>query len=305
MKFFQLNSFEVSKNPNVLDSFKNKNNLGIEITDKNIASILTAGNIDHHRMGDDDNTPAACEQAIQWPYFDGNIIIQIPDADSLTAAAILLDKVIFFQCAGEYFNQTGGDLEPVKELDIDLIKSIGKIDRLGVHACPVEINNIYITAIRAVINIKDLSLEDKIYMIKDLLYKKDIPDIVYQQIENDKKLLAEAKENSKITILEKNNKKITFIESTLPFATQIAYEISDICIAFNNKMLKDFKNPDMGTYKKWTISLRDSHVKAKINFDNLNKLESGWGGRATIGGSPQGVDSILTIDQILSCIEKI
>ena len=38
MKFFQLNSFEVSKNPNVLDSFKNKSNLGIEITDTNITS---------------------------------------------------------------------------------------------------------------------------------------------------------------------------------------------------------------------------------------------------------------------------
>lgn len=256
-------------------------------------------------MGDDDNTPAACEQAIKWPYFDGNVVIQIPDADSLTAAAILLDKVIWFQCSGEYFNQTGGELEEIKELDIGLIGAIGKIDRLGVHACFNEMSDIYVQAIRAVVNIKDLSLTDKIYLIRDLLYNNPISEKIINQIKLDIELKQKAKENSKITIVEKNNKKIAFVESNTAFATQLAYEISDICIAFNNKMLKDFKNPDMGTYKKWTISLRDSHVKAKINFDNLNKLESGWGGRTTIGGSPQGVDSILTIDQIFSIQDKI
>lgn len=70
-------------------------------------------------------------------------------------------------------------------------------------------------------------------------------------------------------------------------------------------MKKDFKNPEAGTYRKFTVCKRDENVQAVIDFDQLNELEKAegtWGGRSTVGGSPQGVDSTLTVEQVAGCI---
>jgi hypothetical protein len=64
------------------------------------------------------------------------------------------------------------------------------------------------------------------------------------------------------------------------------------------------KNQD-GTYK-WTFARASEYVPFNISgaFEELNALEAGWGGRPTIGGSPQGVGSNLELETVIEIAKK-
>jgi hypothetical protein len=58
-------------------------------------------------------------------------------------------------------------------------------------------------------------------------------------------------------------------------------------------------------HAKFTIcQFTPGFVDLKGALVELNELEKGWGGSPTIGGSPQGVTSELTMDQVVKVVQK-
>lgn len=94
---------------------------------------------------------------------------------------------------------------------------------------------------------------------------------------------------------------IAVVESTYRAATSVGYSLAPVVVAFN----PSFKQGPSGPYKKFTIcAFEAKFVDIKSALAELAMLEPGWGGSSTIGGSPQGVNSTLTVDQVVAVVEK-
>ncbi len=285
MKFVIIPPFKAAEAAKTLNPAKT---LGIEVTIPALAAKCGLGNIDHHRPGDTSATPSACEQAVmvnvsEFPA-DTTVVGVAGDADTLTAMAVLK-------------SQTEGT--PILQ---SRVKYIGGIDRLGPAQCGSILTIPYIRGIRAVAASRSTPLEEKIKLVQDLLH----PDLPVGP--NVKALMEvhQAELNAAYAASEVDDTTypgIVIVESTHQQALNVGYEYGDVVVALNEKMPKDFNNPEAGTYRKFTIAKRNESVPATIRWDKLAALEPGWAGRTTIGGSPQGQDSNLALAQVASCIE--
>lgn len=300
MKFSIIQPYSI--NDNILASIDAKNTLGVEVTIPKLAAFCGLGNIDHHRKGDDSNTPSACEQALDWPYLDCNVIGVLADADTLTAMAVLWAKVFRYESDACFYSENGFYPETSGyEVDKNLVYKIGLIDRKGPASCLKELEDLRVQYIRAIAAQRNMYVDEQVYNIMLVLCGKELTEKDLDLIKLENLKLIEAEKASKVTKI----KDFVIVESSHQMATQIGYKYGDVLICINPLFPKDFKDYSKGTYRKITLCKRDEFVPYNINFSKLNDLENGWGGRPTIGGSPQGIDSILTIDQILDSIEKV
>jgi hypothetical protein len=94
---------------------------------------------------------------------------------------------------------------------------------------------------------------------------------------------------------------IAVIESTHRAATSVGYSLAPVVIALNPA----FKLGGGKAHKKFTIcAFEAKFADIKSALAELATLEAGWGGSPVIGGSPQGVSSVLTIDQVAEVVAK-
>jgi hypothetical protein len=93
---------------------------------------------------------------------------------------------------------------------------------------------------------------------------------------------------------------IAVVVSTLRANTTIGYTQAPIVIALNPA----FPSQE-GDYTRYTIcQYALGYCDMKAILAELNTLESGWGGSPTIGGSPQGQSSTLSIDDVVVVVKK-
>lgn len=291
--------------------------LGIEVTVPTIAAKCGLGNIDHHGEGCTHATPAACEQILS-NFFDWmfsphgeerlrgqHLCKQIFNACTDVVGTMLDSDTLVSMCLIKIYEQ---DFYYHNLYDMyELVKMIGAVDRLGASSAKDADGNKYadddlIKAIMAVSGSRSMTIEQKMDEVIKILTRQEVSTAAQKAVEASDRLFNDAKEASKVTILDRG---IVFVESTKNSATRIGYEHGDILICLNEKMLKDFKNPDAGTYRKYTVCKRNENVQAVIDYNRLNELEQAdgtWAGRSIIGGSPQGVDSTLAVEQVLRCI---
>ena len=94
---------------------------------------------------------------------------------------------------------------------------------------------------------------------------------------------------------------IAIIESTYRAATMVGYSLAPIVIALN----PEFRLGGGEPHRKFTIcAFEAKFADIKSALTELATLEAGWGGSPTIGGSPQGVSSALTINQVVEVVAK-
>lgn len=106
--------------------------------------------------------------------------------------------------------------------------------------------------------------------------------------------------NTHVEVLKKAF-DIAMIESTHRAATMVGYAIAPVVIALN----PSFKFGAGEPHIKFTIcQFTGGFVDLKAVTAELNELESGWGGSPTIIGSPQGVSSKLTLDEVTEVVAK-
>ncbi|MFA5961543.1 MAG: hypothetical protein WC848_02600 [Parcubacteria group bacterium] len=94
---------------------------------------------------------------------------------------------------------------------------------------------------------------------------------------------------------------IAAVVSTHRAATSIGYSLAPIVVALN----PEFRFGGGEPCRKFTVcQFTAEYMDLRAVLAELAGLESGWGGSPTIGGSPQGVSSILTIDQVVEVVAK-
>jgi hypothetical protein len=95
--------------------------------------------------------------------------------------------------------------------------------------------------------------------------------------------------------------KLAVVVSTHRSITEIGYSLAPVIVALN----PEFRFGSGEPHAKFTIcQYSTGYVDLKSVFAELSALEASWGGSPTIGGSRQGVNSTLTIDQVVEVVSK-
>jgi hypothetical protein len=296
MKFFQLDPRKSREEQEQVD-------LGIEDT-IGVSDV----NIDHHGPDDTADTPSACEQMLAMtPLIVAETIATVrPDADSLTAMAIYKSR-----------REHGG---AISQLDDKLISQVGLMDRFGPRAAEGfdgddrNENQKRGIAISKIASDFRRDMGERVVLVQQIL-EGNIDDKLVSEIEG----LVQQRDREFVDALAASEVQIVvpsslaFVKSSHRFATQIGYAQASTVLAFNPEMPVMAKDPETNrfaptgeTYRKYTICRYDSHVPTDIPaiLEELNALESGWGGRGDIIGSPQNKNSELSEEQVLSIVEK-
>lgn len=274
--------------------------LGIEVTLPALAARCSDGNMDHHGPDSTSETPSACEQALEFglPYDyvvgqDGGprpgewplpVLATVrPDADSITAMAVIENRI--------------GN----RSIDRGLVAAVGRFDRLGPSAGKPEVR---VSAIaRKAMDFK-LPLEERVAWVGDLLAGDSKETEVAALIAAHDSELEAARKASELTLHADG--RIACVVSTHRFGTTLGYESASVVVAMNPAMPVDPKDPSKGVYRKFTVCRYDSHIKCDLPaaLKELQALEAGWGGRGDIFGSPQGVSSSLTVEQVIEVVSR-
>ena len=97
------------------------------------------------------------------------------------------------------------------------------------------------------------------------------------------------------------NNGVAVVESSHRAAMMVGYSLAPVVVALN----PEFGFGASPKVKKFTVAqYKTGYVDLQSVSADLSELESGWGGSPTIGGSPQGVSSQLTIQQVFAVVEK-
>lgn len=262
--------------------------LGIEVTVPALAARCT-GNLDHHGPGSNSETPSACEQALGMYEIIAagkcplRLVTVRPDADSITAMAVIHN----------YYEGWG--------VDPSIVEDVGRFDRLGPAAGkPSQL----ITAIARKAMDHKISLEERVVWVGEIMTGADKRQEIAELCSAHDAELTAARKTSELTLHADG--RIAVVVSTHRFATTLGYESAPVVVAYNPDMLVDPKEPTKGTYRKFTVCRYDSHVPCDLPkaLAELQKIEPGWGGRGDIFGSPQGVSSTLTVDQVVEVVSR-
>ncbi len=117
----------------------------------------------------------------------------------------------------------------------------------------------------------------------------------------ERKALAVAIADGTINATTVADGKIARVVSTHRAATSVGYCLAPVVVALN----PSFSFQSSPAHAKFTIcQFTAEYVDLKAALAELAGLEAGWGGSPTIGGSPQGVSSTLTIEQVVGALAK-
>lgn len=270
-------------------------NLGIEVT---VPRLLPSGvaNLDHHGQGATMATPTAVEQALTCELpVDGAVIATIrPDADSIGAMAVLANR--------------GAD----RRCDERLVAAIAAVDKHGPLAVGFEDLRPLTVAIARKAATAKIPLQERVAWVADLLagdsasHSEEIAELNRAREEE----FAQALQCSAVELVASG--KVAVVESTHRYATEIGYQQgAPIVVAYNPRMLVDFRDPAKGNYRKFTICRYNEFVPVDLAEikDELNALETArcddgltWGGQPNIIGSPQGRSSELTKEEVVGIV---
>jgi len=152
----------------------------------------------------------------------------------------------------------------------------------------------------AVMDFKVL-LTDRVTTMEKWLLTGEEPQQYRTQVEKERLDMITAMETGQIKSETRSDGRIAVVESTHRAATSVGYSLAPVVVALN----PSFKQGPGDPNKKFTIcAFEAKFADIKSALAELATLEAGWGGSPTIGGSPQGVSSTLTIDQVVEVVAK-
>lgn len=285
--FVLLNTRPGAENPRV--------DFGVEIT---IPKFLPEGamNLDHHGPNDGVDTPSAIEQAMTCPLPESGAVVATirADADSIGAMAVLANR--------------GAD----RRCDERLVAAIAAVDKHGPLAVGFEDLRPLTVAIARKAATAKIPLQERVAWVADLLagdsasHSEEIAELNRAREEE----FAQALQCSAVELVASG--KVAVVESTHRYATEIGYQQgAPIVVAYNPRMLVDFRDPAKGNYRKFTICRYNEFVPVDLAEikDELNALETArcddgltWGGQPNIIGSPQGRSSELTKEEVVGIV---
>ncbi len=291
--------------------------LGVEVTIPKYAKQCTYGNIDPQHTGKD-STQSAIEDVLLGKYDfyahahkepQRTVVATIrPDLDSVGAMALL--KMRDFDAS-------------ILLLVSDIVKRVAKIAQAdtfthgewpGPQPLPSRKNpwasghaagasdTRELAAIAAAVGDHKIPLEKRVEIMEKWLITGKEPEIYREQVEQKRQDMIVALENGEIKIKIEKEGNITFVESIHLAGLSLGYASSPVVIAYNPRL----KLKKGESIQKFTIAqYKEGYIDLGKVREKLQKLEPGWGGSPTIIGSPQGVSSKLTPEQIIAVVKRV
>jgi len=275
---------------------------GIEVTVPALAKRCTF-NLDPQHTGGDANR-AAIEDALTT---------ELP-AEGSTLATVRADLDAVGTMAVFNIRAKGESLDPAMER-INMVAAADKFARggyIGPKPLPTRDNpwneetataesSRPLAAIAAAVMDFKVPLADRVATMEKWLLTGEEPEQYRASVEKERLDMITALESGAIKHETRSGGKIAVVESTHRAATSVGYSLAPVVVALN----PSFKQGPSEPYKKFTVcQFAGGFADIKSVLAELNELEAGWGGSPTIGGSPQGVSSKLTIDEVVAVVEK-
>ncbi|MFZ1458887.1 MAG: hypothetical protein WAT17_03325, partial [Candidatus Saccharimonadales bacterium] len=95
--------------------------------------------------------------------------------------------------------------------------------------------------------------------------------------------------------------RVAVITTDSRFGLSAAYTVADVVVA----VAPTFRFNGGEPHRKVTVcQARPGLLDLKAVFAALGEIEPGWGGSPTIGGSPQGISSVISTDEIVRIVEE-
>ncbi|HEY9869669.1 MAG TPA: hypothetical protein V6D08_10930 [Candidatus Obscuribacterales bacterium] len=260
---------------------------GVEISDPTL--LRGQKNLDHHRTTDTAHTLSAAEQALALPDAElprpGSVIATIrPDADSLTAMAVLANRL-----EGRPINRR-------------LVEAIGRRDRGFKEPPPGENYDDLRDLIDAINHTSrsHLELHRKVFFVKDALdgsvNQELVQTLARRARDNRRSLHQNIERDMQVeTIIPE---KLALVKSYSSAALSHGYEYAPVVVLYNQN--SHFTRFSIGTQSG---SSEGRYLARALR--ELRELEPGWGGRSSsIFGSPQNGSTKLTPEQVVEVVRK-
>ena len=274
--------------------------VGVELTIPEYADRCVR-NIDPQHTGGNANV-AAIEEAVtsDLPDPDSVFVTVRPDLDSVGAMAVFLIR------------SEDGSLD---DDAMERIRIIADIDKFVKESYPGprpfpskeklwnNRSEEMTAAIAVQISDFKVPLSDRVLAMKEWIKTGKESEEYRTRAINGKLDMLKALDSGDVHYELKAGGRVAFVESTYPGAVrEIGYSLAPVVVALNPSFSARGEEP----HKKFTIGIykEGEFLDLPAVFAELRELEPKWGGSPTIGGSPQGESSKLTVDQVISIVEK-
>ncbi len=235
---------------------------------------------------------------------DDMILVTIrPDLDSVGAMAVMALQLL--ETNLESFDGCIKRIEAIAEMDNFSMSGWSGPKNLPTTENPWS-NEPWFTrplaAVAMMVADYKVSLDERVQMMMNWLMIGVEYGYYREYTEKERLDMVAALESGKIKHETRADGKIAVVESTHRAAVNIGYSLAPVVVACNPALRLGGGDPHL----KYTVCAFEAgkFVDIKSALAELNQLEAGWGGSLTIGGSPQGVNSQLTIDEVVSVVEK-
>lgn len=284
------------------DSIFGTNVYGVEVTVHALAGRCIF-NLDPQHTGGDANR-AAIEDAL---------VVEIP-SDGTTLATVRADLDSIGTMTIFSLRAKGESLESAMER-INMVATADKFARGGYSGpkpLPTRSNpwddssataesSRPLAAIAAAIMDFKVPMSDRVATMEKWLLTGEEPKQYRDSVEKERLDMITALETGAIKSETCSDGRIAVVESTHRAATSVGYALAPVVVALN----PSFKQGPGDPYRKFTIcAFEAKFANIQSALAELALLENGWGGSPTIGGSPQGVSSTLTIDQVVEVVAR-
>lgn len=306
--------------------------LGIEVTVPALAERCTLGNLDPQHSGGSAEQ-AAIEAAweileLSLPLEGATMATVRVDVDSVGAMAALEIKAeerqnIQSTIEAGYFEEEARwsshfQYESDKVAFWERLKLVAESDRFakggwpGQKALPTRENpwpegQTPLAAIGAAVADFKLPLEERVALMRAWLLTGEEPAKYRASYEAERADMIRALEEGRITARTAADGRVAIVESAHRAATNVGYSLAPIVVALN----PEFRFQGGEPHRKFTVAQFEAgYLDLRAAFAGLNELdgaatpENRWGGTPTVGGSPQGVSSILTADQVVEVVSR-
>ena len=278
--------------------------LGVEVTEPELARRCGLGNIDpQHSPSDADAGPsrrAAIEVARVHPLPpDGSLLATMrPDLDAFGAMALLT------------LRREGAHLSDDLQLRVAAIAAQDRFESglwPGPRALPGSIGE-YVEAIggtnklaplHAAMADQELQPAERVAVARTFLEHGDVPPRYQAQVEQRARTLMEAVEREALRLTTRFESHIAIVEGSHDAALRLGYRLAPIVVALNPEHRLAGGPP----IRKFTVAqYAASFVDLRKAAAELSTLEPGWGGSPSIIGSPQGISSTLSLEQVAGTV---
>lgn len=290
---------------------------GVEVTVPALAARCTLGNIDPQHTGGDASRAAIEEAlAVELPP-EGAVLATVrADLDAVGAMAVLeiRDRYESLKRAGkapeaglpeEWRLKKGGFYARVAAIAAADKFAHGRWP--GPRPLPTRENPWpdarahELAAIGLVAADHKIPLAQRVEVVGLWLETGTAPGEYQAKGEAERLAMIEALEKGEIVVEPAAQGAIAVVRSAHRAAMEVGYASATVVVAEN----PNFRQGPGPAYRKLTVAQYASgHLDLKAVLAELAELEPGWGGSPTIGGSPQGVSSKLTIDEVVAVVEK-